>query len=94
MSILGPFRIALYLDSLRELYQRTPYFVTAIDPHPAATDNAVTHPHVSNDVVCEGDGAAAIRAALEIGRFTDFFAMVRCILTTYNPDIVPTSRRD
>ena len=83
---LGPFRIALYLRSLRELYQRTPYFVTAIDPHPAATDDTVTHPHVSNDVVCEGDGAAAIQAALETGRLTDFFTMVRSILTTYNPD--------
>ena len=83
---LGRFRIALYLQSLRELYQKTPYFVMAIDPHPAATDDAVTHPHVSNDVVCEGDGAAAIKAALETGRLTDFFTMVRSILTTYNPD--------
>jgi hypothetical protein len=83
---LGRFRIALYLHSLRELYQKTPYFVMAIDPHPAATDDAVTHPHVSNDVVCEGDGAAAIRAALEGGRLVDFFTMVRSILTTYNPD--------
>ncbi|MHC4521078.1 MAG: hypothetical protein ACYTAS_20995, partial [Planctomycetota bacterium] len=69
---LGRFRIALYLHSLRELYQRVPYFVMAIDPHPAATDDAVTHPHVSNDVVCEGDGAAAIKAALEVGRLVDF----------------------
>lgn len=83
---LGRFRIALYLRSLRELYHRTPYFVTAVDPHPAATDDAVTHPHVSNDVVCEGDGAAAIKAALETGRLMDFFVMVRSILTTYNPD--------
>jgi hypothetical protein len=83
---LGRFRIALYLNSLRELYQKVPYFVMAIDPHPAATDESVTHPHVSNDVVCEGDGAAAIRAALETGRLSDFFAMVRSILTTYNPE--------
>ena len=83
---LGRFRIALYLRSLRELYQKVPYFVTAVDPHPAATDDAVTHPHVSNDVVCEGDGAAAIKAALETGRLADFFTMVRSILTTYNPD--------
>lgn len=83
---LGPFRIALYLDSLREMYQKVPYFVTAVDPHPAATDDAITHPHVSNDVVCEGDGAAAIRTALETGWLVDFFCMVRSILTTYNPD--------
>lgn len=83
---LGPFRIALCLDSLHELYQKVPYFVIAVDPHPAATDDAVTHPHVSHDVVCEGDGAAAIRTALETGRLVDFFTMVRSILTTYNPD--------
>jgi hypothetical protein len=83
---LGRFRIALYLDSLCELYQKAVYFVIAIDPHPAATDDAVTHPHVSNDVVCEGDGAAAIRASLETGRLLDFFSMVHSILTTYNPD--------
>jgi len=83
---LGRFRIALFLHSLSELYQKVPYFVTAIDPHPAATDNAITHPHVSHDVVCEGDGAAAIKAALETGRLVDFFTMVRSILTTYNPD--------
>jgi len=85
-TYLGRFRVALYLGSLRELYQKTPYFVMAVDPHPAATDYAVTHPHVTNDVLCEGDGAAAIRAALETGRLVDFFTMVRSILTTYNPD--------
>lgn len=83
---LGRFRIALYLDSLSELYQKVPYYVTAIDPHPAATDDAITHPHVSHDVVCEGDGATTIKAALETGRLVDFFTMVRSILTTYNPD--------
>jgi len=39
-----------------------------------------------NDVVCEGDGAAAIKAALEEGRLCDFFSMVGSILNTYNPD--------
>ena len=83
---LGRFRIALYIEKLGELCHQVPYFVMAIDPHPAATDEAVTHPHVSNEQVCEGDGAAAIRAALEAGRLTDFFTLVRSILTTYNPD--------
>ena len=83
---LGRFRIALYLDKLAELYQRNAYYIIAIDPHPAAKDEAVTHPHVSNEMLCEGDGAAAIRAALEEGRLSDFFSLVRSILTTYNPD--------
>jgi hypothetical protein len=83
---LGRFRILLALDKCGELYHKVPYYVVAIDPHPAAKDEAITHPHVSNEMLCEGDGAAAIRAALEDGRLCDFFVMVRGILTTYNPD--------
>jgi hypothetical protein len=83
---LGPFRIALYLDKLSEIYQKVPYYIIAVEPHPAAKDEAITHPHVSNEMLCEGEGAAAIRAALEDGRLCDFFVMVRGILTTYNPD--------
>jgi hypothetical protein len=85
-TYLGPFRIALYPDKLREMFHKIPYFVIAVEPHPSAKDEAITHPHVSNEVLCEGDGAAAIRAALEEGRLCDFFVMVRGILATYNPD--------
>jgi hypothetical protein len=85
-TYLGPFRIALYLDKLREIHQKIAYYIIAVEPHPSAKDEAITHPHVSNEVLCEGDGAAAIRAALEDGRLCDFFVMVRGILNTYNPD--------
>ncbi len=85
-TYLGPFRMALYPDKLREMYCKIPYFVIAVEPHPSAKDEAITHPHVSNEVLCEGEGAATIRAALEEGRLCDFFVMVRGILTTYNPD--------
>ncbi|MHC4356850.1 MAG: hypothetical protein ACYS0H_29475, partial [Planctomycetota bacterium] len=83
---LGPFSIQLELDKFRELHKDHPYHVVALNPNPAATDDSVTHPHVSGERVCEGDGAAAIRACLEQGRLCDFFTMVRSILTTYNPD--------
>jgi len=82
----GPFRIALYMNKLGALYTKTPYYVIAVEPHPASKDEAVTHPHVSNETLCEGDGATAIRAALEEGRLSEFFMMVRGILSTYNPD--------
>jgi hypothetical protein len=85
-TYLGPFRIALYVDKLQEMVHRMPYYVIAVEPHPATKDEAITHPHVSNEVLCEGDGSAAIRAAIEEGRLCDFFVMVRGILTTYNPD--------
>jgi hypothetical protein len=83
---LGPFRIQLELSKLSELYKDRPYRVIALDPNPAATDEEVTHPHVSGEKLCEGDGCAAIRTALEQGRLADFFIMARNILTTYNPD--------
>lgn len=83
---LGPFRIELQLNKLCELYGASPYFVAALDPHPAATDESVTHPHVSNEKLCEGDGAVTIRVALEQSRLCDFFTMVRSILNSYNPD--------
>lgn len=83
---LGRFQMALYLDELGQMYQRTTYRIRALDPNPAANDSAITHPHVSNEVLCEGDGGAALRTAMEEGRLVDFFSMVRSILTTYNPD--------
>jgi len=49
---LGPFRIEPHLNKLRELYGTSPYCVVALDPHPAATDQTVTNPHVSNERLC------------------------------------------
>jgi len=83
---LGPFKIELQLEKLSNLYRESSYCCIALDPHPAATSDEVTHPHVSNERVCEGDGVVAIRTALEQGRLCDFFTMVSNILNTYNPD--------
>ena len=83
---LGAFSIQLELDKFREMHKDRPYHVVALNPNPAASDDSVTHPHISGERVCEGDGAAAIRACLEQGRLSDFFTMVRSILTTYNQD--------
>jgi len=83
---LGPFSIRLELSKLAELYRSTPYWVIAIEPNPAATDDSVTHPHVNGERLCEGDGNMTIRAALEEGRLCDFFTLVRSILRTYNPE--------
>jgi len=83
---LGPFKIELQLNKLSELYQNSPYYIIALEPNPAATDESVTHPHVSNERLCEGDAYTAIRSALQEGRLCDFFTMARSILNTYNPD--------
>ena len=83
---LGPFEIRLFIDQMSKLYSDTPYKAIALEPNPAATDDNVTHPHVSSEKVCEGDGQIAIRRAIEQGRLCDFFTMVVNILQTYNPD--------
>jgi hypothetical protein len=79
---LGAFRIALSWNQIGRSY---PYEVVAIEPTCPNGHEGVTHPHVQDRKLCEGEGAAAIRAALASGRLLDFFVLVRQILRTYNP---------
>jgi len=82
---LGEFHIELHIGGMAEPLGRDVYRVVALDPHPASSNDSVTHPHVSDEQLCEGDASAAIRAALHTGRICDFFVLVRSVLTTYNP---------
>ena len=82
----GPFEIKLSLNKISKLYTDSPYRVIALEPNPAGADSNVTHPHVSSERLCEGDGVVSIRKAIEQGRLCDFFTMVVNILQTYNPD--------
>jgi len=77
---LGPFKICLQLD---RIFASSPYRVIALDRNPAASDSSVTHPHVQAEHLCEGDGQAAIAAALKQGRLLDFFLIVNRLLHTY-----------
>jgi hypothetical protein len=77
---LGPFKICLDWSQLDALH---PYHVVALDPDPAATNDEVTHPHVQNEHLCEGEGHVAIEAALAEGRLYDFFLLVSQVLHTY-----------
>jgi len=78
---LGPFEIRLCWSRLRSGHA---YKVHALEPNRAASDS-VSHPHVQDDSLCEGEGKVAIRAALQQGLLLDFFLLVRQILETYNP---------
>lgn len=78
---LGRFEIRLHWP---RLLSGKAYRVVALEPMPAATNNSVTHPHVQDNSLCEGEGQLAIRAALKQGRLLDFFLLVRQILETYN----------
>lgn len=77
---LGPFQIRL---DWRNLAENSPYRVIALEPHSAATNDGVTHPHVQDERLCEGEGREAIQQALLQGRFGDFFLVVSQLLHTY-----------
>lgn len=78
---LGPFQIELRWDRIGHTH---PYHTCALEPHRPSHDDEVTHPHIRKDLLCEGEGMAAIKAALLEGRLLDFFSLVRQILGTYN----------
>ena len=83
---LGEFEIQLHVPSLAEMRYNSIYRIFALDPHPAGSNDCVTHPHVSDEHLCPGDAGAAINMALAAGRICDFFLLVRSVLTNYNPD--------
>lgn len=76
---LGEFEIRLDWDDVTPCYR-----VVALTPNPAATNEAITHPHVDEECLCEGDARTPIRHALEAGRLFDFFLIVASVLRTYN----------
>ena len=78
---LGRFEICL---DWSKLTVGSPYRVIAREPQPAASDQSVTHPHVSDEHVCEGDAQVPLRLALMEGRLTDFFLIVASLLNTSN----------
>lgn len=77
---LGPFQIRLQLNRFGT---DAPYRVRALEPNPAASCIETTHPHVSGERLCAGEGRGAITAALAEGRLFDFFTIVNRILHTY-----------
>lgn len=82
---LGEFEIQLQLSTPGESAGSKDMFcVVALDPHPAASDDTVTHPHVREEQLCAGDATVAIQSALSQGRICDFFLLVKSVLSQYN----------
>ena len=78
---LGAFEIRLVFGSLT---RSNAYEVIAVDPHPAASDESVTHPHVQDNEPCEGEAGLPIEQALKDGRIAYFYLIVLNLLNTYN----------
>jgi hypothetical protein len=81
---LGPFRLELHLDRLAERAEVSVFDVVALDPHPPASSEDVTHPHVRDNQLCAGEATAPIAHALREGRICDAFLAVNSVLHTYN----------
>jgi hypothetical protein len=79
---LGRFQIELDWSRLRR--GASTYAVIALDPNPAGSNSDITHPHVNDERLCEGEAFGSIRAALASGRLLDFFTIVAQTLATYN----------
>ena len=62
------------------------YDIHALDPSPSNANSDFVHPHISDGILCEGEAQSAIAAALNQGRFCDFFLIVANTLNTYNGD--------
>ena len=82
----GDFEIRLHINNLGAGQLNSAFSVIALNPHPAASNRRITHPHVNDEQLCTGDGRTAIQAALHNGRICDFFTLVRSVLENYNPD--------
>lgn len=80
---LGSFEIRLQVKTLSPL-TRGDYEVVAVDPNPAGQNPSVTHPHVQDESLCEGEAWNPITLALKQGRLLDFFMLVNGVLNTYN----------
>lgn len=78
---LGCFEIRLEWNSTVHCQ---PYRILALQPNPPGCNDSVTHPHVQNEQLCEGDGRVAIRSAFQQGRMADFFLVIKQILCTYS----------
>ena len=81
----GAFNIVLHLDSLTTSSSRKAYYeVIALDANRPSSNDDVTHPHIQDDRLCEGDAQPTIKLALQQGRLLDFFQIVEQVLGTYN----------
>jgi hypothetical protein len=80
---LGPFEIRLDWGRARS---DAAYRIIAQDPHPAESRENCTHPHVLDEILCEGHSRHAIRQALGQGRLLDFFTLVANGVRTYNEE--------
>jgi hypothetical protein len=93
-TYLGRFSLHLRWPRLVDRAGAECFDIVALDPHPSSLNEDVTHPHVKDQTLCAGDATMPLEKALEQGRLTDAFQLVRSVLETYNPHSVHVSLDD
>jgi hypothetical protein len=81
---LGRFSIKLHWSRLAQQISADCFEIVPIDPHPASSNEDVPHPHVRSRHLCAGEATLPLQKALEQGRLTDAFHLIRSVLETYN----------
>jgi hypothetical protein len=79
-------RFEIQLDCHHVQRWAAPYRVISRDGRTSASNSDVSHPHVLDERLCEGEGEPVIRSALKQGRLLDFFQVVENVLQTYNDE--------
>jgi hypothetical protein len=59
--------------------------VVAQEPNRPTSRDDMSHPHVLDDILCDGAAQQPLRRALQAGRLCDYFLIIRQVLQTYNP---------
>ncbi len=81
---LGAFRVELRIQRMAERHDVSAFNIVALDPHPAAADSNVVHPHVRDGQLCAGEATMPSAYALADGRLCDAFLSVSSVLSHYN----------
>jgi hypothetical protein len=81
---LGPFRLELSIERLRDRQDVAVVACVALDPNPASSSEDTTHPHVQFNTLCAGEAAMPLQAALRDGRICDAMMLINSVLHTYN----------
>jgi hypothetical protein len=82
---LGTFAIDFHWDRLGSAKGDNCFDIVALEPNPAQGRDDILHPHVQGHDICAGDAKKPVENAIEQGRFTEAFLLLRSVLTTYNP---------
>jgi len=82
---LGPFSVRLNWVEWTQQQSLQALQVITDEPNAAEQNPDIIHPHVRDGELCSGDAQEALLKALQQGRLSEAFLLIRAVLTHYNP---------